>query len=162
MADFKDYYYKLFSQYVVRDLPGKKIFDGVNPLLEKLESNRSLKTGILTGNWKQAAYIKLAHFDLDKYFGFGAFGDDAVNRNDLLAYALKRCDGCRDLDPGNVIIIGDTPSDIKCAAVNGCRSLGVATGSFSARELISNGADYAVDDLRNTEEITEWILEDEN
>jgi phosphoglycolate phosphatase-like HAD superfamily hydrolase len=153
-----EYYHKLLAEYIIKDLPGKKIFAGVNPLLEVLERNVKLKTGVLTGNWKKAAYIKLSHFRLDKYFGFGAFGDDAVIRNDLLQYALKRCNGCLDLDTKNVIIIGDTPSDMKCAVSNGCRSLGVATGRFSAQELVRSGADSAVEDLTNTEEITAWIL----
>jgi phosphoglycolate phosphatase-like HAD superfamily hydrolase len=49
---------------------------------------------------------------------------------------------------------------MQCAVSNGCRSLGVATGRFSADELIQIGADSVVDDLSDTEKIAAWILND--
>ena len=157
---FKDLYHRLLAGHINRDLPGKRIFAGVGPLLEELAGNKETRLGILTGNWKKAAYIKLSHFGLDKHFGFGAFGDDAVARNDLYSFAVNRCGSISDLDPRDVVIIGDTPSDMQCALVNSCRSLGVATGRFSAQDLILYGADHAVDDLTDTRGIADWILGD--
>jgi len=158
IMDFKDCYHKMLAKNIKEDLPGKRIYSGINPLLEELNKNKDIKMGLLTGNWEKGAYIKLAHFGLEKYFGFGAFGDDALLRNDLLPYALKRCGGCTKPDSKDVIVIGDTPSDIECALAHDCRSLGVATGRFSTGELIQKGADLAVDDLAGTEDIITWLF----
>jgi phosphoglycolate phosphatase len=43
--------------------------------------------------------------------------------------------------------VGDTPPDMTAAAAAGVRAVGVATGSFSARELASAGADVVLDSL---------------
>ena len=59
-----------------------------------------------------------------------------------------------------VLIIGDTPHDVDCAAANGCRSLGVATGWFTVDDLESAGADRVVDDLSDTAGLLEWIVHD--
>lgn len=64
----------------------------------------------------------------------------------------------RPIDPNDVVIIGDTPHDIACARAHGCRSLGVGTGLFPAAHLLSLGADHAVDDLGQTQEIVAWLL----
>ena len=45
---------------------------------------------LLTGNYEEAARIKLEYFDLWRYFRCGAFGDDAPDRNGLLPKAMAR------------------------------------------------------------------------
>jgi len=158
IADFKKFYYSVLLSNIEKDLPGKRVCIGANKLLKELGANNNIKMGLLTGNWKEGAYIKLGYFGLADYFSFGAFADDAIRRNDLFPFAVKRCNDCTKLDLKEFIIIGDTPKDIECAMVHGCRSLGVGTGRFSTQELIKNGADHAVDDLAETEEIASWIL----
>ena len=158
IADFKKIYYSSLSYNIEKDLPGKRVYAGVNKLLKELGGNNNIKMGLLTGNWKEGAYTKLKYFGLGDYFSFGAFADDAISRNDLFPFAVKRCNDCTELDQKEFIIIGDTPKDIECAIVHGCRSLGVGTGRFSTQELIKNGADHAVDDLNETEVIVSWIL----
>ena len=49
-----------------------------------------------------------------------------------------------------VVVIGDTPHDITCAAVAGAMSVAVATGGHSRDELARAGADIALDDLSDT------------
>jgi phosphoglycolate phosphatase-like HAD superfamily hydrolase len=58
-----------------------------------------------------------------------------------------------------VLIIGDTPYDVDCAAANGCRCLAVATGWSSAEELATAGADRVVSDLTGTSSIVDWVLD---
>src|SRR5207245_1648666 len=64
----------------------------------------------------------------------------------------------RHIEPRLVTIIGDTPHDIACAKAHGCRSLGVATGSFSVEDLRACGADRAVRDLSDTASVQDWLL----
>jgi phosphoglycolate phosphatase-like HAD superfamily hydrolase len=58
-----------------------------------------------------------------------------------------------------VVVIGDTPLDVDCAAAHGCRSLAVATGHHPIAELRMAGADLAVEDLSDTEALATWILD---
>ena len=47
-----------------------------------------------------------------------------------------------------VLIIGDTPLDIRCARAIGAKVLAVATGGHQLDELIRHQPDWAVADLR--------------
>ena len=82
----------------------------------------------------------------------GAFGDDAPDRNGLLpkAMAAIRACGGPDVAPLDVVVIGDTPLDVACAAASGARSLAVATGGYDAEALRAAGADVVLEDLSDT------------
>ena len=60
-----------------------------------------------------------------------------------------------------VIIIGDTPKDIECAAANGIDCLAVATGNFSIEELGTHQPTHLLEDLSNTTAVLK-IIEGEN
>jgi phosphoglycolate phosphatase len=82
----------------------------------------------------------------------GAFGDDAADRNGLVAVALQRSvrQGHPCADAAGVVVIGDTPHDVACAAAAGARSIAVATGGASAEQLLEAGADVVFADLADT------------
>lgn len=105
--------------------------------------------GLLTGNIRLGAEIKLRHFDLWDVFETGAFADDHEERDHIAAIAHQR--GSRVLKenlPGEqVLVIGDTPLDIRCARAIGAKVLAVATGGHSLEELKQHGPDWAVADL---------------
>ena len=46
-----------------------------------------------------------------------------------------------------VVVVGDTPSDIECGAHLGVRTVAVATGRYSVDELAAYGADYVFADF---------------
>src|SRR5579859_6096695 len=73
--------------------------------------------GLLTGNIRLGAEIKLRHFNLWEEFETGAFADDHEQRDQIAAIALER--GSRILNVklrgDEVLVIGDTPLDILCA-----------------------------------------------
>jgi phosphoglycolate phosphatase len=105
--------------------------------------------GLLTGNIQLGAEIKLRHFNLWEQFVFGGFADDHEERNHIAVAALAR--GRRVLDPHlqpqEVVVIGDTPFDVKCGKFIGAKTLAVATGGSKLEELQTTGADWAVADL---------------
>jgi phosphoglycolate phosphatase len=105
--------------------------------------------GLLTGNIKQGARIKLEHFDLWQWFPFGAFADDHEERDFIAAAALRRGrEQCgRELRGEEVLVIGDTPLDIRCGRAIGAKVLAVATGSVALPELQRHNPDWAVLDL---------------
>ena len=128
---------------------GMTLLPGVRTLLEHLSRRDDMLVGLLTGNWRGGAEIKLSRFGLAKYFRFGAFGDDVLERRPLAGIALRRAAeilGCN-ISPQNTLIIGDSLRDVDCAQAAGLRSLAVATGFTSLEKLRAAGPDWAVADL---------------
>ena len=106
--------------------------------------------GLLTGNIRNGAKIKLSRYKLWDEFAFGAFADDHEERDHIAAIAKKRGEEMlkTNLRGEEVLVIGDTPLDIRCARAIGAKVLGVATGGSKLHELHSHNPDWAVEDLR--------------
>jgi phosphoglycolate phosphatase len=115
------------------------------------ELSKSPLLGLLTGNIRLGAEIKLRHFELWDAFETGAFADDYEERDQIAAAALAR--GSRVLGEklrgDEVLVIGDTPLDIRCGRAIGAKILAVATGGAALEELIRHGPDWAVPNLRS-------------
>jgi len=107
------------------------------------------KFGLLTGNIRLGAEIKLRRYNLWDPFEVGAFADDHEDRNQIAAVALER--GSRALGQKlrgeEIVVVGDTPHDIRCGRFIGARILAVATGGAKLDELRKHQPDWAVEDL---------------
>jgi len=105
--------------------------------------------GLLTGNIRLGAEIKLRRYELWHHFETGGFADDHEDRNHIAAAALER--GRRvlgkNLRPEEIIVVGDTPYDICCGKFIGAKVLAVATGGAKLDELKKHSPDWAVEDL---------------
>ena len=144
------------------ELPGtgvKRALPGVYQLLGALTDRDDVAVGLLTGNFAEGAKIKLEHFDLWKYFRFGAFGDDSADRNALVPIAMERArtSGIADVAPRDVLVVGDTPFDVACALAVGAVPVGVATGGFKSDQLRDSGAEVVFEDLSNTSAFLELL-----
>ena len=105
--------------------------------------------GLLTGNVRLGAEIKLRRFGLWDLFQTGAFADDHEERDQIAAIARER--GSRlvkhKLKNEEVLVIGDTPFDIRCARAIRAKVLAVGTGGHKLPELKSHAPDWAVENL---------------
>lgn len=105
--------------------------------------------GLLTGNIRLGAEIKLRRFGLWHFFVMGGFADDHEDRNHIAVAALQR--GRRVLDaqlqPQEIVVIGDTPFDVRCGKFIGAKTLAVATGGARFEELQRHDADWTVESL---------------
>ena len=124
---------------------------GVSELIAGLEAlPRPPLLGLLTGNIRLGAEIKLRYLHLWDRFVTGAFADDHEDRNQIAAIAFQR--GSRllngNLAPEQVVVVGDTPFDIGCARAIGAKALVVATGGHKLEELKQHRPEWAVTDLR--------------
>ena len=134
--------HELWDEAQVDALPG-----AVDLVRQLHESGAAL--GLLTGNLEPMAALKVERIGLGPEFPFGAYGSDSEHRNELPLVALKRARalGAVDLQPEMLVLIGDTPLDIKAAQSVGAKSVGVATGRFSAEELREAGATVVLETL---------------
>jgi phosphoglycolate phosphatase-like HAD superfamily hydrolase len=147
---FRDRYSECLLEALQHPGPQKGILPGVRSLLDALVALRDdVFLALLTGNCETGARIKLEYFDLWRYFRCGAYGDDVHDRNELFAVAMSRVHACGGpaARPRDVIVVGDTPFDVACAAAAGARSVAVATGPADAETLRRSGADLVFDDL---------------
>jgi phosphoglycolate phosphatase len=123
---------------------------GTLELVDYLHQHSSALLGLVTGNVSNAAPVKLraANFDMS-HFPVGAYGDDAMNRDDLPILALTRAQRHygHPIEPEQVVVVGDTPADVQCARALGAVAVGVMTG-FATREAMEAAQpDYLLDDL---------------
>ena len=127
----------------------KDVMPGIRELLPQLQRRDDVVLGLLTGNFEEAARIKLGHFDLWDFFRCGAFGDDAPDRNALVPFAVRRAaeSGLGPFEYADVVVIGDTPHDVACANAVGALPVAVATGTFSTSQLRETGARLVLEDL---------------
>src|SRR5439155_27213126 len=106
--------------------------------------------GLTTGGVEAAAHIKLARADLNRYFTFGGYGSDSTDWTELTRTAIDRAGTIlgKPLDPGRVLVVGDTPLDIAAAHGAGAVGVGIASGHYGKKELEEAGADYVLGSLR--------------
>jgi len=158
---FRETYIPLLAEEIQHPGTGHKgLMPGARELLEALEDHQHLHLALLTGNYREAAEIKLQHFELWEFFEWGAFSDDAADRNELVPVARRRAETydipVEAID--RVIVIGDTPFDIECARVAGAKSIAVATGGFTVDQLKEFGADDVLPDLSDTEKVVSLLV----
>ena len=141
--------------------PGHRttLYPGVLALLDTLVGLPDVCVALLTGNLARGATLKLQSAGLAGYFPFGAFGSDCEQRSGLPAIAVERARAhtgwhFRGTD---IVIIGDTPSDMTCGQALGVFSLGVATGYHSRQALLQAGAHAAFEDLSGTADLVGLI-----
>lgn len=117
---------------------------GVVEALDALEGRAHV--ALLTGNWAAGAEIKLGAAGLGGRFAFGAFGDDAVERDRLVPVARARADA-RGLRYERVVVVGDTPADVSCARAGGAVAVVVETGFATPEDLAASAPDLQLPDL---------------
>ncbi|MCA9074899.1 MAG: HAD hydrolase-like protein [Planctomycetaceae bacterium] len=143
---------------VLPTLPGQTL-SGVDRLLATLNERDDVALGLLTGNFQRGAQLKLGHFQLDHYFGFGGFGDHHHNRDDVARAAMQAVieNQQANVDPANVWVIGDTPFDVRCGRAIGARTVAVATGSFETDELSESQPDHLFNDFSDTDSFLDLL-----
>jgi phosphoglycolate phosphatase-like HAD superfamily hydrolase len=137
------------------------VYPGVRELLDALEARGDCVVGLLTGNVASGARLKLGSAGLEfARFRIGAFGSDSIERTELPEIAQRRAREALGLDVpgGDVVVIGDTPADVRCGLGIGARAIGVATAAYSVEELLAVGAAAAFADLSDTGAVLEAIL----
>ncbi len=160
-------YKKLCQRYLsyfsgeIGNSPRFRLLPGVPELLEQLAKIKELTLGIATGNFKEAAMLKLEKGSLRHYFLFGGFGCDSHERVGILTAAIER--GGKILgatfSPSQIFVIGDTPQDILAAKKIGAHSIAVATGRLKEKELASHAPAYLFPDLKNTHKFLQAVVQ---
>lgn len=162
-------YRAVYQRHLVRRLEDQvtiaRALPGVLPLLEELRKSTSLTLGVLTGNFAETGSLKLRRCGIEPaWFHLHVWGDESPStpptREDLPGVAMKKylSNHGRPIAGEHVVVIGDTPHDVRCAKAHGCRSLAVATGSFTLDQLAACQPTRAVSTLADWRDVAQWLV----
>jgi phosphoglycolate phosphatase-like HAD superfamily hydrolase len=147
---FRRAYLQILSEELRAGAAGVWAFPGVLDLLDALTGRDDVTPGMLTGNYREGARLKLQAAGIDNgIFSLSVCGGDAIDRPAMVALARRIHAERAGIAPEaiGVVVIGDTPRDIDCAHANRAPCLAVATGNYSEKELLAAGADAVAPDL---------------
>lgn len=148
--EFRERYLNALAEELAAAPEGTVCLPGVMPLLNELGRESGIVVGMVTGNYRGAAPLKLQAGGIDpRQFRVAAFGDEAPTRPDMVALAVQRTRELtgHTLASDRFLVVGDTPRDVECAHANGIPCLAVATGIYSVADLRAAGADVVAPDL---------------
>lgn len=134
----------------VEQSAGYRVMPGVEMLLPRLV-DLGLMLGIVSGALEAAAHIKLGRARLNRFFTFGGYGSDSADRAELTRAAIARCGRLHGhvLDPGRMLVVGDTPRDVEAGRAARAVTVGVATGKYTVQQLEAAGADFVLPTLES-------------
>ncbi len=129
-----DRYEELLSEHLAQH--EGQVLPSVREILAALREAGALSL-LLTGNSRRGAQLKMRKFGLESFFDFdrSAFCENSRTRDDVAHRALRSVESLTGADPARVFVIGDTPNDVRCGKNIGAYTIGVATGTFSEKQL---------------------------
>ena len=127
---------------------------GVREALETVRRHDGVVQSVLTGNIELNAHVKLDAFGLVALLDMevGGYGSDHGTRSELVGVALAKARARRglELEPHDVVVVGDTPLDVEAARAAGARAVAVANGPYRLDVLRQASPDAALEDLTDT------------
>ena len=132
-----------------------RLMPAVIEILDFLAAESEVYLGLATGNSRPGARAKLERAGLWQRFALGGFGDDSAERAELVERAIERAHAHWNVElrRERIVVVGDTPSDIRAARACGVRAVAVATGSVERAVLERHEADVVFDTLA---ELPDW------
>lgn len=134
---------------------------GALELVDALADREDVLVGLVTGNLRPTAAVKLSAAGFDPaLFRVGAYGDEAEARADLPPQAVERARQLTGVSfkGRQIVIIGDTPDDMRCGRSVGARSMAVMTGWVDRPTMEALYPDYIFDDLSDTRRVLGAIM----
>lgn len=150
-----------YEQHLEKELKQgrSRLLPGVSELLGRLSDDPRYELGILTGNIQGTALLKLKAHRIDPFFHFGGYGDHAKSRSDIARIAKLSAEKFAggNLSSNQLIVLGDTPKDVKCSRAIGAFSVGVCTGFSSRQEIEKEKPHILLEDFRDTDLVLESL-----
>lgn len=136
-----------------------EVLPGVRELVEHLAGRKDVILGLQTGNYEEAAYIKLRRAGLEGYFAFGGFGSDSEDRPTLVKHAIERGQTLArsGINSKRTFVIGDTEHDITAGKANGVKTLAVFTGWTPRERVEAAGPDHSLESFADLDAFLEII-----
>lgn len=138
---------------------GGRVLPGAVDLLGRLASETDFHCFVMTGNLQETARHKLDHFRLlhffDRIFG-GDHDHDRCHLAQRTVESIRQLHG--DAATQDMIVIGDTPEDIRCGQAIGATVLAVCTGNYQREALEAENPTSVHDDLSDVATIFDLLI----
>lgn len=130
------------------------IYPGIRTILKETSSATNIVNAIGTGNCRLGALAKLESLDIHDYFKFGGYGDEYIQRGELIKGVVKAVNDNYGMvfDKENIYVIGDTIHDVNAAKYASVKSIAVLTGSDDYQKINDAKPDFIFEDLRRHED----------
>ena len=124
--------YEMKMKQTLKTHQGSLMPNVANTLTYIKENVPGITNVLMTGNTTGGARDKVTHYGIVSHFDFrhSSYGDLAEERSEVarILYYRLQIDGLVQ-SPNQLIVIGDTPNDVKCAAAIGARCIVILAGS---------------------------------
>lgn len=163
-VQYEEVYLEELERELYANLEDITLMPGIESLVDHLHeralAHGDVVLGVLTGNFRRAAELKLtlSGLGLDR-FAVIICAEDGETRDDLPRAAMKQAEHHtgQPVPPSSTFILGDTPRDIQCAKANGCVPICVATGRYTADQLREAGGEFVFDSFADYERLLEQL-----
>ena len=108
---------------------------------EALRKLKGYKKGIITNTPKECAFQILKKFDIERYFDIVITSDEVYKAKPSPEIVLKACE-LLGVKPRDVVLIGDTNSDVKAGRAAGCIVVGVNINADYTISRLSELTDF--------------------
>ncbi len=152
----RDRYVSLMGGHLARQ--GGVVLPGIRGLLTDLFRREALELAVMTGNLPETATRKLEHFDLRQWFAWISGGDQHTDRDDLARRTAEIVARRHGESVSEIVVVGDTPVDIRCGHAIGAKTIAVATGEFSIESLEAENPTRLFADFSQTADVVEALL----
>jgi HAD superfamily hydrolase (TIGR01509 family) len=125
------------------------LYPGIKDLLSHLKKNEILLS-IYTGKGRKAAVITLKKLEIYDYFNLIITGDDVKNHKPS-AEGINKFMEKFGLGKDEVLMIGDSPADVKAAKAAGVKIASVLWDSYAKEKVLQLKSDFifhSVEELR--------------
>jgi HAD superfamily hydrolase (TIGR01549 family) len=140
----KEYYDFYSGNHHMADL-----YPGIKDILSHLKQ-KNILLSIYTGKGRKAAIITLKKLAIHDYFDLIITGDD-VKEHKPSAEGINLFLGQFSLKKDEVLMVGDSPADVKAAHAAGVKVVSVLWDSYSKEKVLQLKSDYvfhSVEELR--------------
>jgi phosphoglycolate phosphatase len=135
---------------------------GTVEVLTELSGRADVRQSLVTGNLPEVAGYKLEPFGLDRHVDLeiGGYGSISVDRHDLVSMAMTQAADKygRAFSPSSVVVVGDSPLDMRAGRHHDTVTVGVASGRHDAEALRAAGATTVLPDLADTPAVLAALL----
>jgi HAD superfamily hydrolase (TIGR01549 family) len=124
--------------------------EGLKEVLELIKF-KSVPMSIFTGKGRKTSLITLQQIGMLDYFDLLVTGDDVKNHKPFPDGLIKIMEHYN-ADPGEVLLIGDAPSDIEAAKAAGIKSATVLWDCYAVEKVYELKGDYYFSTVKELKE----------
>ena len=145
MEDFHRYYEEHHSTMA-------GTYDGIRELLEFLKEH-GVVLAVFTGKGKRSALVTLEQLGFKGFFDFVVTGSDVVNHKPS-AEGIRKVMNAAGVMPEEVLMVGDSISDVKASREAGVAVAAVVWDSYGKDRVMEMGVNYL---FHTVPEFSAWV-----